>query len=103
MVDKTNDTERWNEVLRIALAKEMRTFKLHLYSKLTGINLPLFVLEARLFFGRRICKLFLYGKFCYHKGMVLLMESFLFLNDLYDKLPTHKRAPLVGATEILNM
>lgn len=93
MIDKTRDAERWDKAMRIALTKEVRALNLRLYRELLCISLAQFYLKGCLFFKRAIRKLFLNSKLLKCKSMLLLIESLLILNKLYDKFSTHGDFP----------
>ena len=93
MIDKTRDAERWDKAMRIALTKEVRAMNRRLYRELLCIYLTQLSLQCRLVFKRAIRKLFLYGKLLKCKSMLLLIESLLLLNKLYDKFSTHSNSP----------
>lgn len=99
MIDKTREAKRWGRAMRIARAKEVRAIKLRLYRELFGLYFSEFRVKLSLFVRRAIRKLFLCGKLCYHKIMILLMDGLLALNEFYNKLSWHRATPLVDATE----
>jgi hypothetical protein len=103
MINKTDDAERWNEAMRIALAKEMRTMNFRLYRELICINFTKLCLKTLIISRRVIRKLFLYGKLLKCKGMLLLIEILLFMNELYDKFSRHKHTPVVNEAEPPNV